>query len=512
MQPAKRAPWETKGASKGLSLDDPSQLRIVTGKPLDGFQQIGIECVHNESIGWSFANIATVQTLSSLETCSVFFLITKGYVKNKIVAFGVEESRVVETVVTVLDPVCGVCEPRAVTITNLATDPCDFVQASYDDDALRVEVKSMIAVLIELRKSDSSGEDWEKYRLSNTLDEYVLSLLTAFGIDKTSIQHRTVVKQDYVCKRLMIPYETRDRLYVKSGAFSVQVRPCRRPSDPAESGLELLRVDHAGCLSSLYKKFEHQEGFLGCFGSQGARYIRVKDEHIADMRRAIYPNSDRFSEKNISIKIVDQYKCLGFPTGTSLKVVASSLEGLGWIVIPLRVVHLNELAIVFVGSNEDPPDWRFVTSAGPIVIQKYTIEQRSQQRPKAAAHQQSGSVIKKLEMPMAQTLSDVSTASSQPSTSAANFDPWANWKPTGSQNQVLASRVERLEKQMSAVNGDIKDLQKHQVATTCKLETMQAENAQGFKSLMAAIQEIKMSQSAASTPIQSPPLKLPRQS
>ena len=78
MQPAKRAQWETKGASKGLSLDDPSQLRIVPGKPLDGFQQIGIECVHNESIRWSFANIATVQTLSSLETCSVFVLITKG--------------------------------------------------------------------------------------------------------------------------------------------------------------------------------------------------------------------------------------------------------------------------------------------------------------------------------------------------------------------------------------------------------------------------------------------------
>ena len=294
---------------------------------------------------------------------------------------------------------------------------------------------------------------------------------------------------------------------MKSGIFSVQVRPCRRPSDPAEPGLELLRVDHTNCLCSLHKKLENHEGFLGCFASQGARYVRVKDEHIAAMRRAIYPNSERHSASNIGIKIIDQFKCLGFPTGTSLRTVASSLEELGWVVIPLRVVHLNELAIVFVGSNVDPPEWRFSTSAGPLVIQKYSFQESLQQRPRNIAARE------KLDMQVAQTNSTVTMPSpSEPASSTATLELWANWKPPSSSNQILASRVERLEKQMSSVTGDSKDLQKHQVATTSKLEAMQAENAQGFKSLMQAIQEMKMSHSTASTPIQSPPSKMSRQS
>ena len=56
--------------------------------------------------------------------------------------------------------------------------------------------------------------------------------------------------------------------------------------------------------------------------------------------------------------------------------------------------------------------------------------------------------------------------------------------PASTPSNPLAARVERLEKQMSGVTNDVKDLRKDQIATNAKLETMQAENAEGFRSLM----------------------------
>ena len=517
MFPAKRAPWETKGATKGVYLEDPGQLSIVTGKSLEGLCQTGIDFVHKESSGWSFANVSTVQRLSELETCSTFFLITKGYVKDKIYNFGVDRERVTEAVVTVVDPVSALCEPRAVTITNLACDPCDFVQPSHVEDCLEVKVTSMCAVLVELRKSDASAEDWAKYGCPTAVDEYIQSLLLAFGADKTAIQHRTNSKENYIVKRLMIPSGLRNRLYSKSGAFSVQIRPCRRPSDPLEQGLELLRVEDTRPLSSLFKSLESHSGFLGCFASQGAKYVRVCDSDLGEMRASLYPDSDRFSERNISLKIVNQYKCLGFPTGTTFPAVAELLFSLGWNVIPLRVLHLNELAIFFVGSDVDPPQYRFTTSAGPLVIHKLAVEERIQSRLKNKTVVGASNRNEKAGSSDMSAPSATSTASS-PHTSArtAAFDPWANWKPSTTQastpSNPLAARVERLEKQMSSVTNDVKDLRTDQIATNTKLETMQAENAEGFRSLMQAIQEMKMATSTSSTPVKSPPSKLSRQS
>ena len=516
MLPAKRAPWETKGSTKGLCLEDPGQLSIVTGKSLEHLAQIGIDFVHNESAGWSFANIGTVQRLCDLETCSTFFLITKGYVKDKIYSFGVDKERIAEAVVTVVDPVSGLCEPRAVTITNLACDPCDFVQASYVEDALKVQVTSMTAVLVELRKSDASAEDWSKYSSPTAIDEYIQSLLSAFGADKTAIQHRTNTRTDYVVKRLMIPSNLRNRLYSKSGAFSVQIKPCRRPTDPLEQGLEILRVEDTRPLSAVFKALENHTGFLGCFASQGARYVRVKDSDLGQMRTTLYPNSDRFTERNINLKIISQYKCLGFPTGTTFPAVAEMLFSLGgWCVVPLRVLHLNELATFFVGSDEDPPQWRFATSAGPIVIQKIALEERAQIRPKGKSFPATAQQSRKPTAGDRSEPSDASTASSshRPST-AVPFDPWAKWTPstTTTPSNPLAARVEQLEKQMSGVTHDVKELRKDQTATTSKLEAMQAENAQGFRSLLQAIQEMKMASSTSSTPVQSPPSKFSRQS
>ncbi|CAE7274695.1 unnamed protein product [Symbiodinium sp. KB8] len=473
MFPAKRAPWETKGATKGVYLEDPGQLSIVTGKSLEGLCQTGIDFVHKESSGWSFANVSTVQRLSELETCSTFFLITKGYVKDKIYNFGVDRERVTEAVVTVVDPVSALCEPRAVTITNLACDPCDFVQPSHVEDCLEVKVTSMCAVLVELRKSDASAEDWAKYGCPTAVDEYIQSLLLAFGADKTAIQHRTNSKENYIVKRLMIPSGLRNRLYSKSG-------------------LELLRVE-------------------------GAKYVRVCDSDLGEMRASLYPDSDRFSERNISLKIVNQYKCLGFPTGTTFPAVAELLFSLGWNVIPLRVLHLNELAIFFVGSDVDPPQYRFTTSAGPLVIHKLAVEERIQSRLKNKTVVGASNRNEKAGSSDMSAPSATSTASS-PHTSArtAAFDPWANWKPSTTQastpSNPLAARVERLEKQMSSVTNDVKDLRTDQIATNTKLETMQAENAEGFRSLMQAIQEMKMATSTSSTPVKSPPSKLSRQS
>ena len=185
--------------------------------------------------------------------------------------------------------------------------------------------------------------------------------------------------------------------------------------------------------------------------------------------------------------------------------------------IPLRVLHLNELAIFFVGSDVDPPQWRFTTSAGPLVIQTLAVEERAQFRHKSKTVVGTSSRNEQSGNSDASAPSGASTASS-PHTSVRTvaFDPWANWKPStmpaSTPSNPLAARVERLEKQMSGVTNDVKDLRKDQIATNAKLETMQAENAEGFRSLMQAIQEMKMPTSTSSTPVKSPPAKLSRKS
>ena len=56
------------------------------------------------------------------------------------------------------------------------------------------------------------------------------------------VLHKVVEKDEYTMRRVLVPTDSRDTLYRKSGQCSVQIRAARLPTDPSETGLEVMRV------------------------------------------------------------------------------------------------------------------------------------------------------------------------------------------------------------------------------------------------------------------------------
>ena len=186
-------------------------------------------------------------------------------------------------------------------------------------------------------------------------------------------------------------------------------------------------------------------------------------------------------------------------------MVIETLASVSWAVIPLRILHLAELAIVIVGADADPQQWKYPTSVGSLVIQKMSQEELFQQRAKRnrPAH---------LPASDADSSTSASTQRSAPPSLSSQLsppDPWAAWRSRNgpaavpAPSDALTKRADALEKHVKSMSVDVKTLQSDQQNTTATLQRMQAENQDGFKTLLKAIHELQ-SNSACSTPIASP--------
>ena len=85
-------------------------------------------------------------------------------------------------------------------------------------------------------------------------------------------------------------------------------------------------------------------------------------------------------------------------------------------------------------------------------------------------------------------------------------DPWQPWQ--ASHNQALTKRVEDLEKKLGSMEQEHRE-------TREQISRLHASQQDGFGSLMAAIESLKLQSgavSSASTPVQSPPAKIPKHS
>ena len=163
----------------------------------------------------------------------------------------------------------------------------------------------------------------------------------------------------------------------------MQFKAARRINDPPEVGLEVVKDESGRKLADVVKSFEETQGFLGGFASQGVVYVRVMDANLAEIRSVLFADDPRYNEANMKIKILFKFRIGGFTAGASFQMVFTTLQSVGWVVIPLRIWHSNELATVIVGSDKRPPETKFITTQGVILIDE--ADSRSSGFPKGSA-------------------------------------------------------------------------------------------------------------------------------
>ena len=241
-QTSNRSPWETRNGRSGLSLAVLDEFQMASGEPCSHLEVISCDRLHQNSEGFSFANIATVKELASLRSHGALVLIVKGYARKKVQALAFEPARIVECIISVRDPLQTSDESRACTLVNMASDSSLFVEKAEGDQEIQIDQNPKMTMFCEIRQTDATEQDWRAYGSSHAIDTYVMEVIKSLEKDQQVVLHKTMEKPGYVAKKLQVPEESRDDLYRLSGRSSVQFRPARTAYDPAEDGIEILRL------------------------------------------------------------------------------------------------------------------------------------------------------------------------------------------------------------------------------------------------------------------------------
>ena len=506
---SKRSAWESKSSKPGIQIPFLTELELVSGDDIQSLQVFPMERFHDSSQGISLANLGTIKDNSATRTSQTCALICKGYNKRKLESFGLEGSRLEECVITIHDPVLGRNESRAVTLVNMALDDGNYIRRAQQEMTVEISCSPKIALWAEIRQSDSNAHDWQALSKESEFDAFIAEVLKSECEDGDFVAHRCQNKGNYLVKRLQVPVSDRDRLYSKSGKNSVTFRQARGPFDPDEPDLEIIKIeDSPPDTRAGFEKYVHLKGFLGLFCAQSVFYLRIQDVHLGEARQFIYGNSGIFNAHTMSMKLTKRFKVQGFPSGATVATVVETCASLSWHVVPLRIIHVAELAIAIVGSSSSPTSCRIPTNLGFLQVEE--IGKRAPRKPRANSEfsSSSGSSDRKVEVSTRSSFSRPRVANP----SSAQSPPGSFMSPFASS---LAGKVQALEDRMNRVCSDVKVLQKTQAETREDISQIKQVQEGGFSSLMCAINELKDMQermmtaaSSASTPIHSPPPKV----
>ena len=371
-------------------------------------------------------------------------------------------------------------ESRAVTIVNMSLDDDNYIRRAQQEMTVEIACSEKIVLWAELRQTDANPHDWQTLSKESEFDAFVTEVLQAECEEGDFVAHRTQNKGNYFVKRLQIPIADRDRIYSKSGKNSVMFRQARGPFDPDETGLEVLKIDDKPPdTRAAFEKFVHLNGFLGLFSAQGVFYLRIQDTHLGAARQFIYGKSDLFNDQTIAMKLTKRFKVQGFPSGATEATVVQACASFGWRVVPLRIIHVAELAIAIVGCDQAPTNCRIATNRG--FLQAEEVGKRAPRKPRV-----NGGFNPREANPVYRQESSRPSMTSQASTTAS--PPGSFMSPFAAS---LGGKVQALEDRLNRVCGDVKTLQKSQAETRedlCQIKQMQEG---GFSSLMNAISDLK---------------------
>ena len=169
--------------------------------------------------------------------------------------------------------------------------------------------------------------------------------------------------------------------------------------------------------------------------------------------------------------------------------------------VVLRTFQNAELSTLVVGSNADPPQMRFTTNLGSLLITPLEAQDRGQITRQKFTKDQSlakaGTAEKK---------GDTTPSTASSSSNLAAGDPWASAAHTNTSN-----RIDAMEKKFVTLSAQVEKLEKGQETTKEQISTLKASQDSGFKQLLDAIADLKLSkpgESLSSTPVPSPAPKV----
>ncbi|CAE7658688.1 hypothetical protein AK812_SmicGene30153 [Symbiodinium microadriaticum] len=471
---ARRATWESTSTKQGVYMAHPDELKPPLSEHDFQITQWPVGQFHEHSCGITFANFASFEKHAAIRTSSCCAVILKGFVKERVLRLGFIDKAILSTTITLGDSVVGAEEVRAVTIVNMAQSEDEFFSIPEPDEVIEVTTTCRVAMFAEIRKSDAKTEDWAAFGAQQSFENYLSQVLQSTTSVEKVVQYRTFVKEDYLCRRIQVPIDDRNRVYSRSGLRSVQFRAVRKFDDPAEPGLEILKVQSEDSVADLANSLQAMPGNLGVFKSQSQVYYRSEDRHLAAARRKFFLNDDRFSEFNIHAKSAFHYRVLGFPAGTAMKEIVGTLTALDFVEVPQKVVNLKELCIVFITAPTRPIVKRFNTSIGVIQFEEVELRRNVQKGNTMSAPQPSIKGKGK-----GKSLRAPPSTSTLPSTPSSASGPSVFLTCSSAPTVSLANRVSQLEKQMELVHADVSGLQSQQEATNLQLKTLSDKQDKG---------------------------------
>ena len=431
------------------------------------------------------------------ETVTPCALVVKGHVEEYIKMLGFDSKRVFTTSLSLKDPVASSVEPRAGTIVNLAREESEWFNKFAGDGDFPVNAATKIMVMFELRRCDASQEDWDAFGHRTAFMNYTDETLTSAMIRQEAVGYEPFVKDDYLVRKVLIPACARDSLYRLSAERSIQIKAKRMVTDAPEQGLEVIKIPQTLPLAEARAQYADIPGYLGIFANQKQLFVRVADDHISEMRQAIFAEDPRFTDANRGVKGRWLFKILGFPTGVAWDTVHGFCESIDWQAIPTKALHLSEMAIIFATAASNPSVWKARTDYGPVHI---TLLERSFSRSKHSNPQDG------LPDSAPQPVSSQGSVAEVPSTPPARA--FSSHRPGGlrlpvpkvpaslAQDQGLGARVAALEAQMKRVQTDVGGLSESQKETKLQIQHLSEQQSTGFQSLLAAIQDLKQSQAS----------------
>ena len=210
----KRAPWESTSTIGGLTLAHPDELTALT---LGEVKCIPSSQINERSCGAVFVTMQTLKHMQGFRSANALLAITKGFVRPQVESLGFDEDRIIQTTLTIYDPILQSKESRAVTLTNLAMNPCDFFELTVADKIIEISETSRHAILAEIRKSDLDEHLWNSYGTIDAFESYIENCLRQVSQLDKCVQYRSSEKNGYLCKRIQVPDDSRDDLYKLSG-------------------------------------------------------------------------------------------------------------------------------------------------------------------------------------------------------------------------------------------------------------------------------------------------------
>ncbi|CAE7245148.1 unnamed protein product [Symbiodinium sp. CCMP2592] len=490
-----RAPWETTSSKDGLIITDFSEVALESFESHD-LRQLHIDSLHTHSTGLCLATQTSSKKFLQFETATPCALVVKGHVEEYIKMLGFDSKRVFTTSLSLRDPVASSVEPRAVTIVNLAREESEWFNKFASDDDFQVNAATKIMVMFELRKCDAAQEDWDAFGNKTAFMNYTDETLTSALIRQEAVGYEPFVKDDYLVRKVLIPACARDSLYRLSAARSIQIKAKRTVTDAPEQGLEVIKIPQTLTLAEARAQFANISGYLGIFSNQKQLFIRVADNHISEMRQALYADDPRFTASNLGVKSRWLFKVLGFPTGVAWDTVHKFFASIEWKAIPTKALHLSEMAIIFATAASNPSVWKARTDYGPVHIMllernfsknKFSNPQDGVPDP-AQPVLSNGSAVDTPNTPRGRAFTSQRTGGLKL--------PVPKIPASLAPDQGLGTRVAALEAQMKRVQTDVGSLNDSQRETRLQIQQLTEQQSSGFQSLLAAIQDLKQNQSS----------------